>query len=166
MRFVVNYKQLSSAEGNAVAKTGHFQFLCRWLQSENCGHCIGLIFIRAIWPLVQLLDIRKEQSPFRVGPLRVIAHHAVEIVPKNTEFFGNDRVILEDSSSRKVSLEALQDDDVRSDDEKRFRIGLRNFLLLAHRVEKLPGNGQCHDFGLAASRSHLDAVASEVIEWR
>jgi hypothetical protein len=64
-----------------------------------------------------------------------------------------ERVSTEGRGVAEVALEALEDDEVRSDDEERRRHGR---VLLVERVEVRPDHAQAHRHGLAGAGRHLD----------
>lgn len=127
--FVVDHQQLPGALGDPLREIRLLLFLRRRLRAKHSGHRIRLIILRPVRALVKLLDITQEKHAFRVRPLTLAPHHAIE-VPEDIEFFRTDRVLAEDSSGGEIGLQALQHDHVRRDQQKGLGVLFGNFILL------------------------------------
>ena len=111
-------------------------------------------------PVVQLLNVREVQGSLGAGTLAVAAHITVQ-VPEDAQFSRDDRIGVKDAPAGKVRTQSFEHDDIRRQQQERSGIVLATF---SDGVEVLPGDRQCHDLGLAATRRHLDGVAGELIE--
>src|SRR6266404_460000 len=110
---IVDDQQSPSAASDTLREINLLDLLGRRLRPENRCHYIRL-FIRSVGPLVKLLDVGQEENAFRMRPLPIAAHYAIE-VPEDVEFFWPDGVFAEDFPGGKVSLEAFQHDYIRRD---------------------------------------------------
>ena len=125
--------------------------------AKNRRHHLWLTVLLPVVARMKLLDIGQIQRAFRRGPFGIAAHVKLHI-PVNLERLGNHRVLLEDATAGKIAAQPLKHDDVRRNQQESFGIIRTSF---DDSVQILPGDGQGHDFGLAAAGGHLGAVTGK-----
>ena len=160
VRLVVQHDHRPAAIARSACRNPRLLEVCAGGFGPSTAVSSSGSFAAVALPLVELLHVGQIQRAERACPLAFAAHVALEIAPEDFHFRRHDGVGAEDAPAFEICPQALEHDHVRRDQQERLGEVVAR---LRHRVEKLPGDGQRHDFGLAAAGRHLHRVAGEVV---